>query len=235
VQAAFQAAVSDTRRISQSSLRDACETRSRRNTCELREWPVRRRPERPPARSKASSWLESRMWGKMASCCRLVIGLYEVFIPFHGPKAHADRQDCLPHETPNPRAPSKEGSRQRAFGGAPAQSTSIPSQWDVLCNAYFQLFPMAGRGQAFCCCALERQFPLPISVSQARPASLSNRSMLPCAWPPPLVDSFCSSVCGRRLPGSPWPSMSYGSLSPRTSRKSTSKGFTSCWPCWPRR
>jgi hypothetical protein len=64
---------------------------------EIRRVPGRR-PERPPARLKASSWLDSHLWGKMASCCRLVIGMCEAFIPFHGPKAHADRQDCLPHE-----------------------------------------------------------------------------------------------------------------------------------------
>jgi hypothetical protein len=27
--------------------------------------------------------------------------LSEAFIPFHEPKAHADRQDCLPHEKPD--------------------------------------------------------------------------------------------------------------------------------------
>jgi hypothetical protein len=43
------------------------------------------------------------MWGKMASCCRLVIGLCEVFISFHGPKAHADSQDWLPHKGPKRR------------------------------------------------------------------------------------------------------------------------------------
>jgi hypothetical protein len=39
----------DTRRISRASLRDGCETGSRRKSSELREWSVRRRPERPPA------------------------------------------------------------------------------------------------------------------------------------------------------------------------------------------
>ena len=50
---------------------------------------------------KSLALVESRMWGKMASCCRLVIGLYEFSSPFmgrHGPKAHADSQDWLPHE-----------------------------------------------------------------------------------------------------------------------------------------
>jgi hypothetical protein len=45
---------------------------------------------------KSLALVESRMWGKMASCCRLVIGLYEFSSLFmgrrpmlHGPKAHA--------------------------------------------------------------------------------------------------------------------------------------------------
>ena len=57
--------------------RHECPRHVRSNGTSAQMAKTQRRPERPPARSKASSWLESRMWGKMASCCRLVIGLYE--------------------------------------------------------------------------------------------------------------------------------------------------------------
>ena len=55
---------------------------------------VQRRPERPPARSKTSYWLDS-MWGRMASGGRLVIGLCEFSSPLGGAKRHAERHDCL--------------------------------------------------------------------------------------------------------------------------------------------
>jgi hypothetical protein len=72
LRAAFQAAVSDTRRISQASLRDACEHEAGENNCELREWSVGRRPERPPAgtiachtrRSPACHNGQSRVMGR---------------------------------------------------------------------------------------------------------------------------------------------------------------------------
>jgi len=38
--------------------------------------------------------------------------LGEVFIPFHGPKAHADRHDCLPHERPKARGVAQTSCRQ---------------------------------------------------------------------------------------------------------------------------
>jgi hypothetical protein len=60
----------------------------------------KRRPERPPARSKASPWLESRMWGKMASCCRLVIGLYESSSPFMGLKGRLHGRKPRPSGSP---------------------------------------------------------------------------------------------------------------------------------------
>jgi hypothetical protein len=38
--------------------------------------------------------LAEAKWGRM-------IGLPGVFIPFHGPKAHSDSQDWLPHRSHN--------------------------------------------------------------------------------------------------------------------------------------
>ena len=79
----------DTRRISRASQWDACETRSRRNSCELREWSVRRRPERPPA-------------GTIACHTRRPPACHERLVGANGqkPGASSARRDKLKHVLP---------------------------------------------------------------------------------------------------------------------------------------
>jgi len=88
LQAAFQAAVSDTRRISQASLRDACETRSRRNACELRKCLFEEPPER-------------RLQAGLPAPLSFSTNCHEMNVQTPGrPGKAACRHDCLPHERP---------------------------------------------------------------------------------------------------------------------------------------
>lgn len=136
----------------------------------------------------------------------------------------ADRGSALPSK--GVWRPLARGVCRLCYLGVPSKMRRFYDGYGtVLCNAYSQLFPMAGRGPAFCCCALARRFPSFISVSQARLYRSSQR----------LADSFCCLACGRLLRGSRWPSMSCGSRSHPPLSNRPIDGFTSCWRSWPRR
>jgi len=57
---------------------------------------------RKPRPSGSPGLRRGRQFAHQTNCGKGVLG--EVFIPFHGPKAHADSQDWLPHEEANRQA-----------------------------------------------------------------------------------------------------------------------------------
>jgi hypothetical protein len=89
---------------------------------------IRRVSRRPPARSKASPWLESRMWGKMASCCRLVIGLYESSSPFMGLKGRLHGRKTRSSRSPGLRL-GRQFAHQRNCGRAAPWRGFHPLSW----------------------------------------------------------------------------------------------------------
>ena len=114
-------------RVSQAS---HCEAR------EIRRVSRRRRPERPPARSIALPVQPVRD----AADSRRIKGsagevhLGEAFIPLHGPKARADRQDCLPHERPKSRA-SRAHPRLSPASCPPALKTAKAEKYPAASRA----------------------------------------------------------------------------------------------------